>query len=91
MTGNGLLQLVVYVAALLALAKPLGAYMARIYSNEPALLNRWGAPLERGLYRLCGIDPAREMRWTTYAFATLAFNVAGVFVVYALQLSLIHI
>jgi K+-transporting ATPase ATPase A chain len=84
-TGNGLLQLGFYLLVLLALAKPLGAYMARIYAGEPALLNAVAAPLERGLYRLCGIDPAREMRWSGYAVAALAFNVAGFIIVYALQ------
>ena len=47
MTANGYLQLVFYVVVLLALAKPLGAYMARVYEGEPAFLNRIGAPFER--------------------------------------------
>src|SRR5262249_1703208 len=70
---------------LIGLAKPLGAYMARIYEGQPAVLNRWGAPLERALYRVCGIDPEREMHWTQYAFSALAFNILGFLVVYALQ------
>jgi K+-transporting ATPase ATPase A chain len=85
MTANGYLQLVFYVAVLLALAKPLGAYMARIYQGEPAFLNRVGAPFERLLYRVCGIDPQREMRWTEYAVAAMAFNILGLLAVYALQ------
>jgi K+-transporting ATPase ATPase A chain len=85
MTASGLFQIACWLGVLIALAWPLGAYMASIYSGEPALLNRWGAPLERGLYRVCGIDPAHEMAWQTYAGAVLAFNVAGCFVVYALQ------
>jgi K+-transporting ATPase ATPase A chain len=85
MTANGFLQLAVYVVVLIALVKPLGSYMARIYAGEPAVLNRLGAPLERGLYRVCAIDPNREMRWTEYAIAVLAFNAIGVLVVYALQ------
>ena len=48
MTANGWLQLALYVVVLLALAKPLGAYMARVYEGRPAFLNRLGAPLERG-------------------------------------------
>ena len=47
MSANGYLQLVFYIVVLIALAKPLGAYMANIYEGKPALLNRWGAPLER--------------------------------------------
>jgi potassium-transporting ATPase potassium-binding subunit len=85
MTANGYLQLGFYVVVLIALAKPLGAYMARIYEGEPAVLNRIGAPFERLLYRVCGIDPQREMRWTEYAVAAMAFNILGLLVVYALQ------
>jgi K+-transporting ATPase ATPase A chain len=84
MTANGYLQLAIFVVVLVALAKPLGTYMARIYEGEPAVLNRIGAPLERLIYRLCGVDPAREMGWTEYAVATLAFNVLGLLAVYAL-------
>jgi len=85
MTANGYLQLVFYVVVLIGLAKPLGAYMARVYEGQPALLNTLGAPIERVLYRVCGIDPTREMRWTEYAVAAMAFNILGLLVVYALQ------
>ncbi len=85
MTANGYLQLAFYVVVLLALAKPLGAYMARIYEGQPAVLNRVGGPFERLLYRVCGIDPQREMRWTEYAVAAMAFNILGLLAVYALQ------
>jgi len=85
MSANGYLQLVLYLVVLLALAKPLGTYMARIYAGEPALLNRIGAPVERLIYRLCGIDPAEEMRWTQYAMAALWFSLLGTLAAYALQ------
>jgi K+-transporting ATPase ATPase A chain len=85
MTANGTLQLAFYIVVLIALAKPLGAYMARIYAGEPAVLNRIGGPFERLIYRLCGIDANRDMRWTEYAFAALWFNVLGLLAVYALQ------
>jgi len=85
MTANGYLQLVFYLVVLLLLVKPLGSYMARIYQGEPAFLNRLGAPLEKLLYRICGIDPAQEMRWTQYALAMLVFNLLGALAVYALQ------
>ena len=85
MTANGWLQLALYVVVLLALAKPLGAYMARVYEGQPAVLNRFGAPVERILYKVCGIDPQREMHWIEYTLAALAFNIAGLVVVYALQ------
>ncbi|MBS0337850.1 MAG: potassium-transporting ATPase subunit KdpA [Proteobacteria bacterium] len=85
MTSNLVLQCGFYLAVLIALAKPLGAYMARVYSNEPALLNTLGAPVERLMYRISGIDEKHEMRWTQYALAALAFNLLGFLAVYALQ------
>jgi len=85
MSANGYLQLAFYVAVLLALAKPLGAYMARIYEGRPAFLNRLGAPIERLVYRLCGVHPEQEMHWTQYALAALWFSLAGFLAVYALQ------
>jgi K+-transporting ATPase ATPase A chain len=85
MTANGYLQLAFYVVVLVALAKPLGAYMARIYEGQPSVLNRFGAPFEKLIYRVCGVDPAQDMRWTQYAVATLIFNAVGFLAVYALQ------
>jgi K+-transporting ATPase ATPase A chain len=85
MTTNSYLQLALYIVVLIALAKPLGTYMARIYEGQPAALNRVGAPLERVIYRMCGVDPAHEMHWTEYAVATMVFNILGLLVVYLLQ------
>jgi K+-transporting ATPase ATPase A chain len=85
MTANGYLQLAFYVVVLIALAKPLGAYMARIYEGQPAFLNRVGGPFERFLYRVCGVDASREMRWTEYALAAMLFNILGLLAVYLLQ------
>ena len=85
MTTNSYLQIALYIVVLLALARPLGAYMARVYEGSPAFLNQAGAPFERLLYRVCGIDSQREMRWTEYALAAMLFNILGLVVVYALQ------
>jgi len=85
MTPQGYLQLAFYLAVLIGLAKPLGLYMARVYQGEPALLNRWGAPFERLIYRLCGVDPSHEMRWTQYAAAVIWFSLLGTLAVYLLQ------
>jgi K+-transporting ATPase ATPase A chain len=84
MTGNGYLQLALYLVVLLALAKPLGAYMAGVYEGSNAFLNRIGAP-EKLIYRLCGVNPTQEMHWTRYALAMLLFNLFGALAVYALQ------
>lgn len=85
MTGMGLLQILMYLAVLVALVKPLGAYMARVYAGERTWLARALAPLERLTYRVAGVDPSREQDWKQYTLAVLAFNVAGLVVVYLLQ------
>ena len=85
MTENSYLQIALYLGALLLLVKPLGLYMANVYEGRVAFLNRFGAPVENRLYRLCGVNPAEEMRWTQYALAMLIFNLFGMLAVYALQ------
>lgn len=85
MTPNGILQIVVYVVVLLALVRPLGAYMARVYESRPTGLDRILGPLERLIYRLSGIHPHAEMDWKRYAAAMLLSNLAGLLTVYALQ------
>src|SRR6266446_5464292 len=88
MTFNGILQPLLYLVVLLALAKPLGRYMARVYEGQPTGLDRVFGPLERLIYRLCGVrahSSEAEMGWKTYAFAMLLFNLLGLLVVYALQ------
>ena len=63
MTANGIFQLVLYVVVLLALAKPLGAYMARVYEGHRLALDRVLGWLERLIYRAGGIRPSEEMGW----------------------------
>jgi K+-transporting ATPase ATPase A chain len=78
MTAQNFLQIALYLVVLLALVKPLGAYMARVYQGQPA-------GFEQRLYRWCGVDAGQDMRWTQYAVALLVFNLLGLLVVYALQ------
>ena len=85
MTGNGILQLALYVVVLIVLAKPLGAYMARVYQNQPFGLDRALGWLERLIYRASGVHPDQEMGWKTYAAAMLVFNLVGLLAVYGLQ------
>ncbi|MCD2449341.1 potassium-transporting ATPase subunit KdpA [Methylicorpusculum oleiharenae] len=85
MTAQGLLQIAIYVIVLLTLTKPLGTYMARVYQDESVGLNRGFAGIELLFYRLSGVNPEQEMRWTQYALALLAFNLLGLLVVYVLQ------
>jgi K+-transporting ATPase ATPase A chain len=85
MTPNGFIQIGFYLLVLLALVKPLGWYMARVYEGKPIGLDRVLGPLERLLYRLCGVKPCEEMGWKTYAVAMLLFNLFGLLAVYFLQ------
>ncbi len=78
-------QLALYLGLLLVCVKPLGAYMARVYSDQPFGLDRLLAPVERGIYRLAGVERKAEMGWKTYAGAVLVFNLLGLLVVYLLQ------
>ncbi|MBM2883333.1 potassium-transporting ATPase subunit KdpA [Chromobacterium phragmitis] len=85
MTTPAMLQLGLFLAVLIALAWPLGAYMTRIMQGENVGPVRFFAPLERGFYRLAGIKQDEEMGWRGYTVALILFNVLGVFAVYALQ------
>ena len=85
MTTNGLLQIGLYLVVLLALARPLGAYMARVYEGRPSGLDRVLGPLERLIYRSTGVRPDQEMDWKVYALSMLLFSVAGWLFLYALQ------
>lgn len=79
------LQLVLYIVVLLALAKPLGSYMAKVYQGERTFLNRVLGPVERFIYRISGVKPEEEMNWKTYAIAVMLFNAFGLLAVYLLQ------
>jgi potassium-transporting ATPase potassium-binding subunit len=85
MTANAFLQIAIYLIVLLALAKPLGAFMARVYDGQPTFLGRILGPVERLTYRVCGVNPDDEMTWRTYAVAMLLFNAISFVAVYALQ------
>jgi K+-transporting ATPase ATPase A chain len=81
----GILQIGLYCALLVAVVKPLGGYMARVYEGEAKVAAKVVGPLERLVYRVLRIDPTEEMTWKTYALAVMFFNLAGVLVVYLLQ------
>jgi len=85
MTANGLLQIGFYLVVLLGLVKPLGGYMARVYEGKSTVLDPLLRPIERLIYRLCGVRPDEGMGWTTYAVAMLLFNALGMLAVYGLQ------
>jgi K+-transporting ATPase ATPase A chain len=85
MTLNGWAQIAIYAALIIVTVKPLGAYMARVFTGERTFLSLVLEPVERGLYRLCGVDEKTEQHWTTYTVAMLLASVAGFVVLCALQ------
>lgn len=84
MTINGWLQISLVLLVVLALCVPLGAYMARALSGQRNFLSPVFGPVERGLFRIGGVDPSTEQGWLGYAAAMLAFNAAGFVLLYAL-------
>ncbi|TRL30591.1 potassium-transporting ATPase subunit KdpA [Rhizobium straminoryzae] len=84
MTIIGWLQISLLFLAVLVAIKPLGLYMARVFSGEKTFLSPVLGPVERGLYRLSGIDPAKEQSWLAYTIAMLAFSLVGVASLYAI-------
>jgi K+-transporting ATPase ATPase A chain len=85
MNALGIFQIVLYVAVLVALAKPLGAFMARVYQGERTFLSPILGAVERVIYRLAGVDAHGESNWKRYAAAVLLVNFIGFLVVYLLQ------
>ena len=84
MTLNGWIQILIYCAVVVALVKPLGWYMTRVFNGEPTLLSPLLRPVELGLYRLGGVDESREQHWLTYTVAMLFFHVGGFLILYFL-------
>ncbi len=85
MTTFSVVQFLAYLLILLAVTKPLGAYMARVFSGERSFLSHVIGPLERLVYRLCGVRAEAEQRWTQYASSLLAFSFASFVLLYLLQ------
>ena len=77
-----ILQLILYLGVLLLITKPLGAYMHRLFAGEKILLHAPLGRLERGTYRLLGVDPQEDMKWTTYSAAMLMFSLVALLFTY---------
>lgn len=83
MTAIGIVQLVLYFGILVLITQPLGAYIARVFQGEKTFLHRGFGWLERGTYRLLGVDPEKDMKWTTYSVAMLMFSLVSLLFTYA--------
>ena len=85
MTANGWLQILVFLGLILLVTKPLGVFMARVFSREKTFMDPVLRPVERLLYRLTSVDEDHEMRWTEYAIAMLLFSVVSMLLLYLMQ------
>src|SRR6202163_603692 len=85
MTVIGWIQILLYCAVVVALVKPLGWYMTRVFNRERTFLSPLLRPVEAVLYRAGGVDATREQHWVTYVVAMLLFHVGGFLILYALM------
>jgi K+-transporting ATPase ATPase A chain len=85
MTAIGWIQIILYCAIIVALAKPLGWYMTRVFNGERTLLSPVLRPVEASLYWIGGVDEKREQHWLTYTVAMLLFHVGGFLIIYAVM------
>jgi K+-transporting ATPase ATPase A chain len=85
MTLNGWLQIVLFIAVILLLAQPMGTYLTRVFDRRKTVLDLVLGPCERLLYRLTGVRPDREMKWTEYTVAMLAFSAATMVFTYLVE------
>jgi len=85
MTANGWFQILFFLLLILAVTKPLGAFMTRVFNRETTMLDPLLRPIERLLYRVTGVDDNREMRWTEYAVAMLLFSAVSMLLLYFIE------
>jgi len=85
MTVNGWIQILVFIAIIVALARPIGGYLDRVLEGERTLLSPVLGPLERGFYRLSGVNPSDNQSWWAYSGGMLIFHLFGFIVLYGLQ------
>jgi len=85
MTVNGWLQILLFLALIFAVTKPLGVFMARVFNREKTFMDPVLRPVERLLYRVTAVDENHEMRWTEYAVSMLLFSVVSLLVLYLMQ------
>src|SRR5512140_815549 len=91
MTVIGVLHILLYFAVILALTKPLGAYMAAVFEGDGRLSKRIFAPVERVIYRVFFVDETKEMDWKRYTISLLIFSTISMFAVYAILRAQAHL
>jgi K+-transporting ATPase ATPase A chain len=84
-TLNSVLQVVIFLVIVLLITKPLGLYLTKVFAGERTWLSPVFVPIERLFYRLSGIDPEEEQKWTGYLFALLIFSLVGMLLLYTIE------
>ena len=84
-TLNSVLQVTIFMIIVLLITKPLGLYLTKVFAGERTWLSSVFVPIERFFYRLSGINPEEEQKWTGYIFAVLVFSLAGMLLLYLLE------
>ena len=85
MTANGWVQILLFALIVFALVKPLGIYMFRVFEGEKQPLPRFFGPIERWIYKLCGVDAKEQQDWKVYTVALLIFSAVTLLVTYAIE------
>ena len=85
MTANGWFQILLFLLFVFLVTKPIGIFLTRVFNRERTFLDPVLRPIERLLYRVCGVDENREMRWTEYAIAMLLFSLVSMIVLYGFE------
>src|SRR5580704_18700061 len=91
MTVNGWLQIVVFLVLVLAVTKPIGVFITRVFNRERTFMDPVLRPAERLIYKLCLVDESHEMPWTEYAFAMLLFSAVSMLLLYLIQRVQLHL
>jgi K+-transporting ATPase ATPase A chain len=85
MTGNGWFQILLFFGVILLITKPMGVYLYRVFERKSTWLDPVLRPIERLIYRLCGIEEKKEMKWTEYGVAMLVFSAASLLLLYLIE------
>jgi len=85
MTGNGWFQILLYFGVILLITKPMGVYLYRVFERKSTWLDPVLRPIERLIYRVCGIEEKKEMKWTEYGVAMLVFSAASLLLLYLIE------
>jgi potassium-transporting ATPase potassium-binding subunit len=85
MTGNGWFQIFLFFCLVLALTKPLGNFLYRVYERKPTFLDPVLRPIERLIYRVCGVDDTKETDWKGYGLSMLLFSGVSLLILYLIE------